>query len=99
LKESLAVSDGLVWVQTVGIREAFGRAYNLQFRVLIAFAGRNVLVAVLLVLAVRKKEKRTEEEGRDKVGRMEGDGNRDVKKQVEVGDQKVESRTEVHEED
>ncbi|KAE9962996.1 hypothetical protein BLS_009803, partial [Venturia inaequalis] len=58
IKESLASMadlDGELRRRVMGV---FGDAYNRQFRVLVAFALCNVLVAGLLVLAIRRKERR-----------------------------------------
>lgn len=58
IKESLASMADLDGEQRRRVMGVFGDAYNRQFRVLVAFALCNVLVAGLLVLAIRRKERR-----------------------------------------
>jgi hypothetical protein len=57
LKDSLASLPLLPTSAANSAREAFGHSYNLQFRVLTAFAGADVIIAILLLLAVHKREK------------------------------------------
>lgn len=56
IKESLSNLAHLTPSQAKPVRQIFASAYNHQFRVMLAFAAANVLVAVWLVIAVRRQE-------------------------------------------
>ncbi|QDS73246.1 hypothetical protein FKW77_004100 [Venturia effusa] len=90
IKESLASMKNLSMEERMGVMRVFGDAYNRQFRVLIAFALCNVLVAGLLILAVRRKERMTlvqkEEREGGEGGRRDGDSSRgDAQSENELG--------------
>ncbi|PYI08367.1 putative MFS multidrug transporter [Aspergillus sclerotiicarbonarius CBS 121057] len=55
VKQSLDDLSGLTAEQVLQIRAVYGKGYDSGFQVLIAFAGANVLVAVLLLWASRKR--------------------------------------------
>ncbi|KAF2757236.1 MFS general substrate transporter [Pseudovirgaria hyperparasitica] len=58
VEESLANLRLLPDEEAVGrVRRVFGEAYNLQFRVLIAFAGANVVLSCVLVAAMEWKKR------------------------------------------
>lgn len=88
IKESLANIESLSTEETREVRETFGNAYHRQFRVLVAFALCNVLVAGLLVLAVHKKARRKEKEIRQQGEQGDGVAHVHAHSQIELADQK-----------
>ncbi|KAI9831665.1 MAG: hypothetical protein M1819_004731 [Sarea resinae] len=52
---STATISGLSASDTVKIQQAYGRSYNTQFRALIAFAGANIVGAVVLWVVRRRR--------------------------------------------
>jgi MFS family permease len=98
VKESLANTKNLSPDEIGGVMETFGRAYNRQFRVLIAFAVMNVIVAGLLVLAVRRKEKRKEKGDQQDAGQIDVGNDRDARSQIELADQKGEGEMKIDKE-
>jgi hypothetical protein len=57
LKTSFANLNKLPPSKVAPVMEVYGHAYNRQFRVLIAFAGANLLVAACLVVVMRRKDR------------------------------------------
>lgn len=55
IKESLSSLSHLTPSQAESVRQIIAKAYNYQFRVMLAFAAANVLVAAYLVIAVRRR--------------------------------------------
>jgi MFS family permease len=96
VKESLASMNNLPKAEIGGVMETFGKAYNRQFRVLVAFAVMNVIVAAFLVLAIRKKEKRKELEAQREAAQISE--NATMISQTELVDKKVMSGMKIDEE-